>query len=59
LFEKIIIRQIENLQAENEKLKRLLLLTDDAVSDVFMNDLTMRQWAEFIKCFPEEIKETK
>jgi len=37
-----------------EKLKQLLLLTDPAVSDVNMNDLTMRQWQEFITEFPDE-----
>ena len=37
-----------------EKLKRLLLLTDPDVSDVVMNDLTMRQWDSFCKEFPEE-----
>lgn len=37
-----------------EKLKGLVLLTDDAVSDVLMNTLTTRQWVEFVKCFPDE-----
>ena len=37
-----------------EKLKRLILLTDDSVSDVSMNDLTARQWSEFVRVFPEE-----
>jgi hypothetical protein len=37
-----------------EKLKRLILLTDDAVSNIGMNELTKRQWLEFIKCFPDE-----
>jgi hypothetical protein len=36
------------------KLKALVLLTDDAVSDVEMNELTKRQWLAFIKCFPDE-----
>lgn len=37
-----------------EKLKSLTLLTDDAVSDVTMNELTTRQWLEFVKAFPDE-----
>jgi len=46
-------KEICRLNIENNKLKRLLLLTDDSVSDVVMNELTMRQWKEFIRCFPE------
>lgn len=37
-----------------EKLKSLLLLTDPVLGDVVMNELTKRQWLEFIKCFPDE-----
>jgi len=37
-----------------EKLKSLLLLTDDSVSDELMNSLTTRQWVEFVRCFPDE-----
>ncbi len=37
-----------------EKLKRLLLLTDDAVSSFEMNEMTTKQWMEFIKEFPDE-----
>ena len=37
-----------------EKLKQLLLLADPAVSDVTMNEVTMRQWNEFLKEFPDE-----
>lgn len=37
-----------------EKLKGLILLTDPVVSSVHMNELTSRQWAEFIKSFPDE-----
>ncbi len=36
------------------KLKRLLLLVDESVSGAQMNDLTHRQWTEFVKCFPDE-----
>lgn len=36
------------------KLKQLLLLTDPAVSEEQMNDLTMKQWDEFVKAFPDE-----
>lgn len=37
-----------------DKLKRLMLLTDPSVSSVEMNDLTMTQWREFIREFPDE-----
>lgn len=37
-----------------EKLKRLVLLTDPAVSDVEMNSVALRQWQEFTKEFPED-----
>jgi hypothetical protein len=37
-----------------EKLKRLLLLTDPVVSNVEVNELSVKQWTEFIKCFPDE-----
>jgi hypothetical protein len=37
-----------------EKLKRLVLLTDTSVSNVIMNDLSIRQWNEFVKEFPDE-----
>ena len=42
------------LQGKVDKLKQLLLLTDKAVSNVKMNDLTKRQWVEFIKIYPNE-----
>jgi len=56
-FEAKYKQQSEALASVNrklDKLKSLLLLTDDALSDVVMNDLTMRQWSEFIKEFPDE-----
>lgn len=37
-----------------EKLKRLMLLTDPAVSYVSMNPLTAAQWNEFVREFPDE-----
>jgi hypothetical protein len=42
------------LRSKITKLKHLLLLTDETLGDVEMNDLTKRQWLEFVKCFPEE-----
>jgi len=41
-------------QAKIDKLKQLLLLTDPSVSNTTMNDLTIQQWNEFIKTFPDE-----
>lgn len=37
-----------------EKLKRLILLTDDSVSSYEMNGLSLKQYREFIKAFPDE-----
>lgn len=39
-----------------EKLKRLLLLTDSVVSNVEMNETAIKQWNEFIKEFPDEVR---
>lgn len=37
-----------------EKLKQLLLLTDPAVSSEEVNSLSVKQWSEFIRVFPDE-----
>ena len=42
-------KRIEILEQHVEKLKQLVLLTDPAVHNVEMNDLTMRQWSEYRK----------
>lgn len=42
------------LREKLTKLKRLLLLVDPAVDNEPMNELTKRQWAEFVKAFPDE-----
>lgn len=42
------------LREKLAKLKQLLLLTDPAVSSEQMNDLTRKQWVEFVKAFPDE-----
>ena len=42
------------LREKLTKLKQLLLLTDPAVSSEQMNDLTVKQWTEFVKAFPDE-----
>lgn len=42
------------LEQKVMKLKRLLLLTDVVVSDVIVGDTQIKQWNEFIKCFPDE-----
>lgn len=41
-----------------EKLKSLLLLTDSAVSSVVVGELSVTQWNEFIKAFPDEAAAT-
>lgn len=35
------------IQRENEKLKKLILLTDPAVSNLAMNEISMIQWQAF------------
>ena len=51
---KAAIEREVTLREKVSKLKQLLLLTDPAVSSEQMNDLTMKQWAEFVKAFPDE-----
>ena len=41
-------------QKKLDKLKALILLTDPVVSNVEMNKLSAKQWAEFIREFPDE-----
>jgi hypothetical protein len=45
---------IKGLQDKKEKLIRLLLLTDPAVSDIEMSELTARQWQAYCTAFPDE-----
>jgi hypothetical protein len=42
-------RQFQITLEQNEKLKQILLLTDPAFSDVEVNDLSLQQWAEFVR----------
>ena len=44
-------------EAKVTKLKRLLLLTDPAVSDAAMNELSVSQWSAFVDEFPDEAPE--
>lgn len=37
-----------------EKMKRLILLTDESVGNIEMNDVTVAQWQAFIAEFPDE-----
>jgi hypothetical protein len=46
--------EIEILKSKLEKLKQLILLVDPVVSNVIVNDVAINQWAEYIKCFPNE-----
>ena len=43
-----------NLFAKFDKLKKLLLLVDPAVSNEEMNNLSIKQWNAFIEEFPDE-----
>lgn len=45
---------VDSAQGKLRKLKQLILLVDESVSDIEMNEITARQWAAYIKEFPEE-----
>lgn len=45
---------LDKANEKTQKLKELLLLTDPVVSNVVVGDTQLKQWQEFIKCFPEE-----
>jgi len=47
-------RDIEYERAKVEKLKRLVLLQDPAVSSEQVDNVNLVQWNEFVKCFPDE-----
>jgi len=36
------------------KLKQLILLCDPVVSKIIVEETQLKQWGEFIKCFPDE-----
>lgn len=44
---KVAENRIEKLEKMNQKLRNLILLTDDSVSDRTVGDLTLCQWKEF------------
>ena len=48
LKNKHLDRENYRLARTVEKLKRLILLTDPSVSDVAMNELSVKQWNEFL-----------
>ena len=48
--------QIAELKVE--KLKALVLLTDESVSHIEMNATSLRQWVEFVIAFPDEQTES-
>lgn len=50
----IPFREKEYLKLKIEKLKRLILLTDESVSGEVVGDLTLKQWNSFIEAFPDE-----
>jgi hypothetical protein len=47
--------KIEELEAKKEKLIRLILLSDPAVSNEPMTELSAKQWTEYCTEFPNEI----
>jgi hypothetical protein len=51
-----VMKSHRELVRKVTKLKRLMLLTDDSVSSQEMNELTTKQWLEFIRCFPDEAR---
>lgn len=42
------------LDQKVQKLKRLILLTDDVVSGVTVGTTQLSQWTEFLRMFPDE-----
>jgi len=42
------------LEKKYEKLKALILLTDKSISNEHVTELAVKQWNEFIRCFPDE-----
>lgn len=48
------VKELRALKEKCAKLRMLLLLTDPAVSNEQMNDLTLKQWQAFVKEFPDE-----
>jgi len=50
-----IVTQVRTLQTKVDKLKRLILYTDPVLGDQQCgSDIQIKQWAEYIKCFPDE-----
>jgi len=47
-------REVVRLTDMNNKLKRLLLLTDHSVSGEVVGTIQLKQWGEFCKCYPQE-----
>jgi len=47
-------KELEELKKKVELLKRLILLTDDSVSNEEVSDLQIKQWTKYIEVFPEE-----
>ena len=47
------LNQINKLKAENAKLLKLLLLTDDSVSNIEMSDTQVRQFREYSRWIQE------
>lgn len=51
----ILKNEIELLKNKLSKLKRLVLLVDDDVSDTHMNELSVKQWTSYVKEYPDEL----
>ncbi len=45
---------ILDLTKKNNKLKELILLTDDSVSDIVVGDTQLKQWNSYLSEFPDE-----
>jgi regulator of replication initiation timing len=54
-----VFEENERLRLKLDKLKALILLTDKAVSGESVSSLTIRQWSEFVKAFPDELVKLK
>lgn len=47
-------RFINNIVEKNDKLKKLILLTDPVVENIEVGPTQLAQWTEYCKCFPDE-----
>jgi hypothetical protein len=50
----MLVTYATDLEERVKKLKALMLLVGPVVSDVQMNVVAIKQWEEYLRCFPGE-----